>query len=164
MRVVEATKADIAGWSELAAEVEYLFGPMVDDPKFRQALENNIHRQSAFCVRENDGPPGSGLLGGLLFSPAHAPKYRIGWLSVASRARNRGIASALLHHVLDKLEVPAEISVTTFGEDIPDGRPARGLYQKFGFIPLEEPVPNGPEGGSRQRFRLVMPFKRDGSA
>ncbi|MET3291049.1 UNVERIFIED_CONTAM: hypothetical protein ABID98_003619 [Brevibacillus sp. OAP136] len=34
MKVVNATKDDIAGWLELAAEVEYLFGPMVNDPKF----------------------------------------------------------------------------------------------------------------------------------
>ncbi|WP_199613567.1 hypothetical protein [Paenibacillus alkalitolerans] len=34
MKVVAATKEDIMGWLELASEVEYLFGPMVSDPKF----------------------------------------------------------------------------------------------------------------------------------
>jgi hypothetical protein len=29
--VVNATKEDIKGWLKLASEVEYLFGPMVDD-------------------------------------------------------------------------------------------------------------------------------------
>lgn len=39
---------------ELASEVEYLFGLMVSDPQFIQAIEKNINQCSAFCVREND--------------------------------------------------------------------------------------------------------------
>lgn len=37
--VVNATKEDIKEWVKLAFEVEYLFGPMVDDPSFIKALE-----------------------------------------------------------------------------------------------------------------------------
>jgi len=33
--------------------------------------------------------------------------------------------------------------------------PARALYESFGFVPAEH-LPNGPEGGSRQRFRLQL--------
>ncbi|WP_240421337.1 GNAT family N-acetyltransferase [Paenibacillus periandrae] len=156
MKVVNATKDDLNGWLELASEVEYLFGPMVDDPMFFQALEKNINQQSAFCVREKDGLPGSRLLGGVLFSSSKAPSYKIGWLSVSSHARNKGIAAALLRHVLKLVEVPAEVSVITFGEDTPDGQPARKLYQKFGFVPLAEMIPNGPEGGKRQKFKLLI--------
>jgi len=156
MNVVSATIDDLNGWLELAAEVEYLFGPMVSDPKFIQAIEKNINQSSAFCVRENDGAPGSILLGGILFSSVDLPSFKIGWLAVSSRARNKGIATELLKHVLKDVIVPAEISVTTFGDDIPDGQPARRLYQKFGFVPQKEPIPNGPEGGSRQKFKLVI--------
>ncbi|KIL37911.1 hypothetical protein SD70_30010 [Gordoniibacillus kamchatkensis] len=156
MKVVHATKDDIAGWLELVSEVEYLFGPMVDDPQFIQALEKNIHRQSAFCARETDGPPGIRLLGGVLFSSSNAPNYYIRWLSVSSQARNRGVATALLTHVLKLVAAPAAVSVITFGDDIPDGAPARRFYGKFGFVPLEEQVPNGPEGGSRQKFKLTI--------
>ncbi|MBB3128612.1 ribosomal protein S18 acetylase RimI-like enzyme [Paenibacillus rhizosphaerae] len=140
----------------MAAEVEYLFGPMVSDSKFIQAIEKNISRGSAFCVRENNGEPGSRLLGGILFSSASAPSYKIGWLAVSSISRNKGIATALLKHALKTVNVPAEISVTTFGDEVPDGQPARRLYQKFGFEPQEELIPNGPEGGSRQKFKLVL--------
>lgn len=156
MRVVNATMDDLNGWLELASEVEYLFGPMVSDPNFIQALEKNINQNSAFCVRENDGLPGSRLLGGILFSASNAPRYKVGWLSVSAQARNKGIATALLRHILKLIDVPAEVVVTTFGYDIPDGQPARKLYQKFGFVPLDELIPNGPEGGSRQKFKLVV--------
>ena len=159
MKVVSATKEDINGWLKLASEVEYLFGPMVSDPNFIQALEKNIDCGNAFCVRENDGSPSSRLLGGMLFSSSNAPKYKIGWLSVSTQARNKGVATAMLNHVLALVQIPSEISVTTFGENIPDGQPARRFYQKFGFIPSEELIPNGPEGGSRQKFRLTITHK-----
>ncbi len=156
MNIVCATKDDLSGWLDLAAEVEYLFGPMVSDPNFIQAIVKNINRSSAFCVRENDGAPGSCLLGGILFSSVGESSYKIGWLVVSNRARNRGIATELLKYVVKRVNVPSEISVTTFGDDIPDGQPARRLYQKFGFVPQEEQIPNGPEGGSRQKFKLLQ--------
>ncbi|QRG67400.1 GNAT family N-acetyltransferase [Brevibacillus choshinensis] len=156
MIVVNATMDDLKGWLELASEVEYLFGPMVNDTNFIKALERNITEQSAFCVRENNGFPGSRLLGGVLFSSLRAPSYKIGWLSVSSQSRNQGVATALLKHILSLVDVPAEVFVTTFGDDISDGRPARRLYQKFGFVALDEMIPDGPEGGSRQKFKLVI--------
>lgn len=159
MNVVNATIEDIKVWLELAAEVESLFGPMVDDPNFTLALEKNISRQSAFCVRENNGSPGSRLLGAVLFSSSNAPNYKIGWLSVSAIERNKGVATALLNHILQSVETPAEIFVTTFGEDYPEGQPARGFYQKFGSVPLEDRVPEGPEGGSRQNFKLTIAQK-----
>lgn len=156
MKVQIAEQDDIKGWLDLASEVEHLFGPMVSDPNFIRALQNNINRQSAFCIRENDGTSGSRLLGGILFSSSNAPSYKIGWLSVSSDARNKGIASALLQHVLALIDIPAEISVITFGDDITDDLPARMLYKKFGFVPQNEPIPEGIKGGSRQKFKLVI--------
>ncbi|OPH51866.1 hypothetical protein BC351_34185 [Paenibacillus ferrarius] len=100
--------------------------------------------------------PGSRLLGGVLFSSADAPSYKIGWLAVSSRARNKGIATELLRHILKLVDIPAEVSVITFGDEIPNGRPARKLYQKFGFVPQDESIPNGSEGGSRQKFKLLI--------
>lgn len=81
MRVETATSEDIPPWLELAAEVEFLFGPMVDDPGFHAALTRNIARGSAYCVRADGGAAGATLMGGLLFS-GRKPLYRIGWLAV----------------------------------------------------------------------------------
>lgn len=155
MKVVQATMDDITEWLKLAAEVEYLFGPMVGDPNFVKGLEKTIGRSSAYCVRLNDGTPGSPLLGGLLWS-SNPPVYKIGWLSVSSEARKQGVATELLNYVFGLVETPAEVVVTTFGDEVVDGRPARILYKRFGFVPLEEPLPNGPEGGSRQKFKKIV--------
>ena len=69
MQVVVAQGEDIPAWLQLANEVEFLFGPMVHEPGFHQALQNTIARGTAFCVREADGPASTVLLDGLLVSP-----------------------------------------------------------------------------------------------
>jgi GNAT superfamily N-acetyltransferase len=152
MHVVLAQPADIPSWLDLAAEVEPLFGPMVAEPGFHAALERNVKRQTAFCIREQPDDPGTPLMGALLFSPAHAPHYNIGWLAVARRWHRRGIAQTLVEHCFQRIQPPAELSVVTFGEDNPAGRPARHFYEHMGFQAAET-APNGPEGGTRQIFR-----------
>lgn len=152
MHVALAQPADIPVWLDLAAEVEPLFGPMVAEPGFHAALERNIQRQTAFCIREQDGAPGTPLIGGLLFSATHAPHYRIGWLAVSRRWRRQGIAQALVEHCFQLIQPPAELSVITFGADNLAGRPARLFYERMGFQAAEA-APNGPEGGTRQVFR-----------
>ncbi len=152
MHVALAQIADIPAWLDLAAEVESLFGPMVADPAFHAALERHIRRQTAFCIREQDGAPGTALIGGLLFSAAHAPHYKIGWLAVSQRCRRQGLAKALVDYCFRLIQPPAELSVVTFGADNASGEPARRFYERVGFQPAEA-APNGPEGGTRQVFR-----------
>src|SRR5260221_3349711 len=124
MQVALAQPADIPAWLHLATEVEPLFGPMVADPAFHQALERNIQRQTAFCIREQSDVPGTPLIGALLFSATHAPYYKIGWLAVAERWRRRGAAQALVTHCFVLIQPPAELSVITFGADNHAGKPA----------------------------------------
>jgi hypothetical protein len=88
-----AERADFGPWIELAAEVEPLFGPMTHDPVFQRALSRNIARGTAFCIRENDGCPGSRLVAGLLLS-TRPPTYRIGWLVVMESGRRSGLGRA----------------------------------------------------------------------
>jgi GNAT superfamily N-acetyltransferase len=152
MHVVLAQSADLPVWLDLAAEVEPLFGPMVADPGFHAALERNIARQTAFCIREHDGAPGAPLMGGLLFSATHVLHHKIGWLAVAQRWRRQGVAQALVEHCFQRILPPAELSVITFGEDNVAGRPARRFYERMGFQAAEA-APNGPEGGTRQVFQ-----------
>jgi ribosomal protein S18 acetylase RimI-like enzyme len=155
MEVVNATMDDIAEWLKLAAEVENLFGPMVNEPKFLKGLEKTIGLNTAYCVRLNDGLLGSPLLGGLLWS-SNPPTYKISWLAVSVKARKQRVATELLNHVFRLVEAPAEVLVTTFGEDVADGQPARMLYKRAGFVPLDEQIPNGPEGRSRQKFIKIF--------
>jgi GNAT superfamily N-acetyltransferase len=152
MQIALAQPADIPAWLDLAAEVEPLFGPMVADPAFHAALERNIARQTAFCIREQDDRPGAPLMGALLFSATHAPHYKIGRLAVAQRWRRQGVAQALVEHCFRLVQSPAELSIITFGADNVAGRPARRIYERMGFQAAEA-APNGPEGGTQQVFR-----------
>jgi GNAT superfamily N-acetyltransferase len=154
MRVDVARCEDFPNWLDLASEVEPLFGPLVTDPRFHRALRKNIERGTAFCVREDDGPPGTSLMGGLLFSPK-PPKYEIGWLAVAQKWRRHGVGRLLVEHAFALVQPPAEMVVTTFGDDVEAGRPARTFYEQLGFEPAEV-APLGPEGGSRQMYRRVF--------
>jgi len=158
VRVAVACEEDVAAWLDLAAEVESLFGPMVSDPLFHQALYRNIGRGSAFCirscVREGDGLPGVPLLGGLLFS-SHPPKYRIGWLAVREESRRCGVGRRLVEHVLSLVQPPAEVSVITFVATEPEGMAARSFYENLGFSPAELMF-FGPARYPRQVFRLSI--------
>jgi ADP-ribose pyrophosphatase YjhB (NUDIX family)/GNAT superfamily N-acetyltransferase len=136
MRVQIAHPQDIPAWLALAAEVEPEFGPLVHNPSFVRALEKNIARQTAFCVREGDGPPATPLMGGLLFSQC-PPKYEIDWLAVARRWQRRGVGGALIQHVFGLVEPPGEMVLLTFAESAPQGQAAREFYTQFGFRPAE---------------------------
>jgi ribosomal protein S18 acetylase RimI-like enzyme len=152
VRIAVATVDDIPAWVELAREAEPLFGPMVDDPGFHAALRRCVDRGSAFCVRESDGPPGSPLVAGLLFSPK-PPVYKLGWLVVTSSCRRQGVGRALAQYAIGLIRPPAELTVVTFGEDNEAGQPARHFYESLGFCPGEA-APRGPEGGTRQVYRI----------
>jgi ribosomal protein S18 acetylase RimI-like enzyme len=136
MQVALASIDDIPSWLSLATEVEPLFGPMVNDPGFHKALRETIECAGAFCVREDDGPPGVALLGAIMFRRSDS-SYKVGWLAVTKKARRKGIGRLLLEHVLSSVISPATITVTTFREDEPEGLPARRFYESLGFQPGE---------------------------
>jgi GNAT superfamily N-acetyltransferase len=154
MEVVRASMGDIPAWVDLAAEVEPLFGPLVGHEGFMRALERSIARGSATCVRVDDGPPGSALMGGLLFS-SHPPSYQIGWLAVAQVWRRKGVGRLLVDHALRLVAPPAEVSVVTFGQGVPGGAAARAFYADLGFVPCE-PAEVGPNGQPRQVYRRTF--------
>ena len=148
MRVTCATAADIASWLEIVRQVEPLFGDM---PMFDVTLKTKIAEGAALCVRGTDGV----VLGGVLLG-GEAPDNWIRWLAVRGSARRRGVGAALLSEILRRWPGPCTISLGTFGADNEDGRPARRLYERFGFV-AGEMLPCGPEGGTRQRYTLVRP-------
>jgi GNAT superfamily N-acetyltransferase len=142
--VVDATSHDVASWLEIVREVEPLFGPM---PDFAATLARGIEVGTAVCVRDER----SEVVGGALFRTAR--DAHINWLAVRSSARGRGVGHALVAEILRRCPPAGDVAVDTFGEDNADGRPARRLYESFGFVAAEH-LARGPEGGSRQRFRL----------
>ena len=146
--VVSATLADIPPLLDIAREVEPLFGAM---PMFDVTLRNNIAHGSALCVQDKSGS----VIGGLLLGGT-PPDNWIRWLAVRRPARGQGAGAALVADVLHRCPAPCTISLATFGADSVEGRPARRLYERFGFV-AGEMLPRGPEGGTRQRFTLVRP-------
>ncbi|MER7754089.1 GNAT family N-acetyltransferase [Kitasatospora sp. NPDC097643] len=151
MTVRLARPADLSGFLALAAEVEDWFGPMVAEPGFHRAVTRHIDRGRATVV---DDPAGGTPLGGLLFGGE--PPLHLHWLVVAGRARRTGVGRALVADALRR-RAPAVVEVVTFGPDHPGAvvSGARVFYQRLGFTPAEAAAP-GPEGGSRQVFRLVV--------
>jgi GNAT superfamily N-acetyltransferase len=152
VEVQAAVLGDVDGIVALAAGVEHWFGPMVTDSGFHEALHRNIARGSAFVVRG----AGNQLLGAIL-TGGHAPRYRINWLVVDAAARRRGVGQALVAHAIGRYQRPCQVVVVTFGADHPAAEPsgARTFYERLGFV-AGDPAPDGPEGGSRQHFRLTL--------
>ena len=154
MQVECAQDADRAAWLRLAAEVEPLFGPMLSDPGYHRALEKNIRRGTALCVREHNGPPGTPLMGGLLYSSCGC-KYEIDWLAVAQRWQRQGVGRALVEHLFGLIRPPAEVVLITFAPDVAAGVPARCFYERHGFAPAEPGPPNAA-GITTQVYRRVI--------
>jgi ribosomal protein S18 acetylase RimI-like enzyme len=151
MKIVTAELEDIPAWICLAAEVEPLFGPLVNDPQFHAALEKNIRRGTAFCVRKEDGPPGEILIGGMLFS-MHPPVYTIGWLAVSKPYRHLGIGKLLVDQAMQLVTPPAELVVETFGPNETGSQDARKFYEELGFH-AEELIPT--RHNPNQKFHQI---------
>ncbi|MET7289202.1 GNAT family N-acetyltransferase [Streptomyces sp. NPDC005573] len=148
-----AREDDIDALVGLAAEVEQWFGPMAGEPGFHRVLERHVRRSTALVASSP-----SGLLGGLLFGAGHAPVHHIHWLVVSAEARRRGVGRALVNSATRRfVRGPGTIEVVTFGPDHPGAAAGGGrvFYERLGFSPAEAAAP-GPEGGSRQVYRLAV--------
>ncbi|MEU0522200.1 GNAT family N-acetyltransferase [Streptomyces niveus] len=156
-----ARERDLPGFLGLAAQVEHWFGPMVDDPGFSDAVAEHIRDSKALVAVGTDTTPepdpGPPLLGGLLFG-SDAPTFHVHWLVVSRQARGRGVGAALMADAMKRYVTgPGTVEVITFGADHPGAveSGARVFYERLGFTPAEATDP-GPEGGSRQFYRLTV--------
>lgn len=141
-----AGNADIQSWLEIVREVEPLFGSM---PKFDVTLRTKIAHHGALCACDEQGV----VIGGLLMGGS-SPDHWIRWLAVRNSARGQGIGAMLVKEALVRCSPPCQISLATFGVDNMQGRAARKLYASLGFVEGEM-LPRGPEGGTRQLFRML---------
>lgn len=124
-----ARDEDIVGWIELAAEVAHLFGPL-DTREFRASLERAVAGRRAFCIRERNGDDVK-LIGAISVSYAD---NAIEWLAVARSFRGMGYGEALLDFAMARLDRSRIITVQTFDQGTEEGRVARRIYEKHGFI------------------------------
>ncbi|TCO32591.1 ribosomal protein S18 acetylase RimI-like enzyme [Kribbella steppae] len=157
VRVELATEADVPVILGLAGEVEHWFGPMVGNPGFQRAVDEHVVQQRALVAFGPAGEPAGAVLFG-----GSSPRFAVHWLVVSDRLRGQGVGSSLMSAVMERLTngnglaAGEVVDVVTFGADHPGAitSGARVFYERLGFTPAE-PAPDGPEGGSRQVFRLT---------
>ncbi len=125
-----STPNDYLDWLKLAKDVEPLFGPMVDDPIFRDGLRKAILEENAFCIAGRDSEGNGVFHGGIIISKR---TNEILWLAVGRQSRGRGIGAALLSEAINRLDPARPITLTTFDQTVEAGAPARKLYQSFEF-------------------------------
>ncbi|NEB42484.1 GNAT family N-acetyltransferase [Streptomyces sp. SID14515] len=164
MTIRPAREGDLDGFLTLASQVEHWFGPMVEEPGFHRAVNAHI-RDGAALVAESmestepaDAP---GPVGGLLFG-AEPPTYHVHWLVTSERTRGAGVGRLLMAEAMRRYVTgPGTVEVVTFGPDHPGAvtSGARVFYERLGFRP-GEPTGPGPEGGSRQIYRLDVPVRQ----
>jgi ribosomal protein S18 acetylase RimI-like enzyme len=125
-----STLDDFPQWLRLAGEIEPLFGPMVEDPRFSESLRRAIAAKEAFCIRNLDGDKQQTLQGGIVIC---RKKNEILWFAVAEKSRRQGIGKALLEEAIRQLDSGRSMIVTTFAESVEKGFPARKLYHLYSF-------------------------------
>ena len=153
VEIALALPSDLDAFVRLAGEVEGLFGPMVGEPEFHDFLRRNTQHRPALVARTVRGA--SEVAGGVVFSDRHHPTYTVSWLVVSAPHRDRGVGESLLAEGFRRwVRLPCLVELATFGEDHPGAR-SRSFYERLGFRP-QEYVDNGPEGGTRQMFRLQL--------
>lgn len=151
IRVRFSTTDDTRGWLRLAGQVEHLFGPMVDDSSFCEALVKAISSRRALCVGGTDRE-GEGILrGGIVVS---LEENEILWFAVEEKSRAQGIGKALMEEALHILDTARPIKVTTFDRSTEAGIPARRLYERFGF---RDVFPAGPNPAGIPTVDMVRP-------
>lgn len=118
---------DCEAWLEIAAEVEPLFGPMVDSPEFRQGIQACIDSGEAYGVEH-----GAREIAGIV--AMSRTSNEIVWLAVKKNQRGRGYGALLVEKAVALLEKQGEIHVQTFASDSPEGAGARAIYRRYGFV------------------------------
>ncbi len=132
-----STIEDFDQWIRLAREVEPLFGPMVEDPGFREGLRRALADRNALCVRRTGCEAGRNIQGGIVVSPKD---NEVLWFAVAEASRSQGVGKVLLDSAIQRLDPERPMIVTTFDRSVEAGLPARRLYRRHGF---EDDRPGG---------------------
>lgn len=122
---------DFDTWMGLAEEVESLFGPMINSEEFRIGIKNCIQNNNAFGI-ENE----KGTLTGIIALDRES--NAIVWLAVGKKYRGNSYGEKLVKKAIDELEGNGAIYVQTFSEKANEGKNARKIYKRNGFIDFND--------------------------
>ena len=124
-----AHPCDIDRWMALVDRVKAAF-PGLETP---EAMAEHIstvlgfmERNAALCAKINGN-----IVGVLLFSREDRV---LCFLAVDPGFRRRHIAEKLVRHMFTFLDTDRDVTVTTYREDVPEGRAARAFYRHLGFV------------------------------
>ena len=118
-------------WIELAGEVESLFGPMTNSKEFQEGIKYCIQNNNAFGIENCDKD-----LAGII--ALDRENNEITWLAVGEKYRGNKYGDKLVKKAIEELEKNGDIYVQTFSKEIEQGKSARKIYEKNGFIDLKE--------------------------
>jgi ribosomal protein S18 acetylase RimI-like enzyme len=129
IRLMKESEYDI--WIEIAKEVEYLFGPMVKSNDFKKAIKECIKNNNAFCSTNHDY-----IITGII--ALDRVQNEISWLAVKKQFRGNNYGNKLIKKAISELIKNGDIKVQTFSENCNEGKAARKIYLKNGFVDLKE--------------------------
>ncbi len=131
-----ATSKDKPAWIQLADNVADIFGnsSMATDKDFHEYMDSKLSKYEALIAMDRQSESCLGIIG---FSRTH---NRITWFGVFEENRGRGIGSRLLSTALRQLDNTKDITVETYRSDYPPGLPARAVYQKLGFVQVDNTI------------------------
>lgn len=120
-------ESDYVVWLEIAAEVESLFGPMVQNQGFQDGIKICIQKGDAYCKMNRDG-----TVAGII--AIDRTQNEISWLAVRKQYRGNHFGDELLKKAISELLENGDIYVQTFSDDHEMGKHARNIYLNNGFI------------------------------
>jgi ribosomal protein S18 acetylase RimI-like enzyme len=128
-----AEENELEKWKIIAKDVAKIFGnpTMDEDLEFIDYAQRKIKQKEAIIATDDENKEFYGFIG---FSKHY---NRITWFSVLEKYRNKGIGYNLLEKAIKELDKTKEITVETYRENYIPGKPARHIFEKFGFKETE---------------------------
>ena len=116
---------DYGQFRNIVRETEPLFGSQIGDSGFYDMVMDLCKKKNTFCtVNEHDNLTGAIII--------NRETHWIEWLAVKKRYQGKEYGRELLEKAIKELK-GNDIFVRTFSEGIPEGIPARKLYDSFRF-------------------------------
>ncbi len=109
-------------------EIKKIEDKSFSDAWSEKAIKEEINEPTALCISAHEG----GFLAGYAFLSVLPPEAEILKIAVAPEKRGRGTADILMKRLFSEAEKRG--IETVFLEVREDNAPARGLYEKHGFI------------------------------
>ena len=129
MEISLARPCEIDRWMALVDQLKAAF-PGLETPEamaeHRSTVLGFMERNAALCAKINGN-----IVGALLFSREDSV---LCFLAVDPGFRRRHIAEKLVRHMFTFLDSDRDATVTTYREDVPEGRAARAFYRHLGFV------------------------------